>query len=61
MAETKHSTFRLPESTKKKLIELAQLDGISQAQVVGNLIIVEHRLRLHEIEAMKRGQQATEI
>lgn len=53
MAETKHSTFRLSPDTKAKLLELAELAGTTQAEVVSNLIHAEHRYRREEIEKMK--------
>lgn len=53
MAETKHSTFRLSPDTKQKLIELAELTGQKQVDVITNLIQAEHRYRREEIEKMK--------
>lgn len=56
MAETKHSTFRLSPDTKAKLIDLAELGGITQAEVINNLIQAEHRYRREEIERMKAAK-----
>jgi len=56
MAETKHSTFRLSPDTKAKLLELAELAGTTQAEVINNLIQAEHRYRREEIERMKAAK-----
>lgn len=56
MAETKHSTFRLSPDTKAKLIDLAELAGVTQAELINNLIQAEHRYRREEIEKMKASK-----
>ena len=56
MAETKHSTFRLSPDTKAKLLELAELAGTTQDEVINNLIQAEHRYRREEIERMKAAK-----
>jgi hypothetical protein len=53
MAETPHSTYRLSLDTKSKLIDLAQLSGATQAEVINNLIQAEHRYKRDEIDKMK--------
>lgn len=53
MTEHKHTSYRLAESTREKLAELANLDGITNAQAVNNLIQAEHRYRREEIERNK--------
>jgi hypothetical protein len=61
MAETPHSTYRLSPDTKSKLIDLADLGGTTQAEVINNLIQAEHRYRREEIDKMKaEKQQSTE-
>lgn len=57
MAETKHSTYRLSPDTKQKLIDLAELDGITQAEEINNLVQAEHRYRRAEIEKMKNNTE----
>lgn len=57
MALTKHTSYRLPETTRQKLAELAELDQISQTQVINNLILMEYGARKKEIEAMKQRKQ----
>lgn len=54
MAATKHTSYRLAESTRAKLVELAELDGITQTQVINNLIESEYRIRRDKIEKMKK-------
>lgn len=60
MAETKHSTFRLSPDTKAKLLELAELAGTTQAEIITNLIQAEHRYRRDEIEKMKAEKAKAE-
>ena len=57
MTETKHSTYRLSQVTKTKLLELAELDGVTQVEELNNLIQAEHRYRRDEIEQL-RAQKA---
>jgi len=57
MAITPHTSFRLPEATRQKLAELAELYQTSQAQVINNLILIEYGARKNEIEEMKRKKQ----
>lgn len=61
MAEIKHTSYRLPESTRKKLLELAELDGITQTQVINNLIQAEHRYRREEIEKRRKTKEKGSI
>lgn len=54
MGETRHATFRLAESTRDKLAELAKLDNITQTQLINNLIESEYRARRSEIEKKEK-------
>jgi len=50
MAKIKHTSYRLPDETKKKLAQLAELDGLTSTAVINKLILAEYRARKKEIE-----------
>jgi predicted transcriptional regulator len=58
MAETPHTTIRLSSSTKKKLLELAEIDDTSMAQVINNLIVAEYRQRQDEIKEFRNNKKS---
>jgi predicted transcriptional regulator len=55
MSETPHTTIRLPKATKKKLLELAQIDDTSMSQVINDLIVAEYRQRREEIAEFRKS------
>ncbi len=59
MAKIKHTSYRLPDETKKKLAQLAELDGLTSTAVINKLILAEYRRRRHEIE-QEQGQTQEE-
>jgi predicted transcriptional regulator len=56
MSESKHTTIRLSKATKKKLLELAEIDNTSMAQVINDLIVAEHRIRREEITELRNNK-----
>jgi len=53
MTEHKHTSYRVTQDARNKLQELADLDGITNAQMINNLIQAEHRYRREQIERTK--------
>lgn len=60
MAITKTTGYRIPDATKKKLAELAELDNISMTTVIINLINKEYRDRKEEIKEFRRTTKGEE-
>jgi hypothetical protein len=46
----------MAESTRHKLAELAALEGVTQAQVLNNLVQAEHRYRRNDIDRMRASK-----
>jgi hypothetical protein len=57
LPRTKHTSYRFPESTRRKLADIAALDDISSSQAVNNLIQAEYGRREAEIREMKENKR----
>ena len=55
MSETKHTTLRLSKATKRKLLDLAEIDDTSMAQIINDLIVAEFRIRREEIAEFRNN------
>jgi predicted DNA-binding protein len=52
-SRTAHTSYRLPDTVKNKLGQLATLDGTTKTETLKRLINQEYRTRLDEIKTLK--------
>jgi hypothetical protein len=55
--KTKHTSYRLTETTRRRLADIALLEGITSTQAVNNLIHAEYGKREAEIIEMKENRR----
>jgi predicted DNA-binding protein len=56
-AKTAHTSYRLPDATKNKLSELAEMDGLTKTETLKRLINADYKARLDEIKIFRENRK----
>jgi len=61
MADTKHTSYRLPDTIKSKLNTISRLDSSNATESLKRLINAEYKARHDEIKEFRENQKNTKL